>query len=52
MMDMDKVDSEGRNLGKTKNIFVRIVDDSTFPFFDIQQLLLFVLVLLSILCNN
>ena len=52
MMDMDKVDSEGWNVGKTKNIFVRIVDDSTFPFVDIQQLLLFVLVLLLILCNN
>ena len=47
MMDMDKVDSEGWNVGKTKNIFVRKVDDSTFLFFDIQQLLLFVLVLLS-----
>ena len=47
MMDMDKVDSEGWNVRKTKNIFVRNVDDPTFLFVDIQQLLLFVLVLLS-----
>jgi hypothetical protein len=52
MMDMDKVDSEGWNVGTTKKTFINILDDSIVSYLFETDIGIFGVVILSLSKNN